>query len=204
MPAFQIAIDGEDLATVSTDGLRVLAVHLRGNRSDDAFVTVRLDGTTTESESLTWLHDLEIRTAQTVTLRFLETSETSARGKTIDELYPDDEEDVDEAGDGESDEELSPTAMLADLQARPLLRDGYGLKLQLAEGQSVESRTTAEEHGFGLTVLWNQMRPERVSVALSCHTLEQAVHRSPSRELARDYVSAPGEIRLQVRGPCLA
>lgn len=192
MPAFQIAIDGENLATVSTDGLRMFAVDLRGDRSDDGFVTLLLHGTTTESESLTWLHDLEIRPAQTVTLRFLETGETSTPGKTIDDLYPDNEEDVDETADEAPDEELSPPTMLARLKARPLIRDGYGLKLQLAQGQSVESRTTAEENGFDLTVLWNQMRPARASVRLSCHTLEQAVHRIPNRELAREDMSAPG------------
>ena len=199
MPALQIAIDGENLATVNTDGLQMLAVHVHGGRSDDALAWVDFHGTTTESEFLTWLADRDLRPGQTVTLRFLETGETSARGKTIDELYPDDEEDVDEAADKEPDEELSPTAMLAILKARPLFRDGYGLSLRLAQGQSVEGRTTPEEHGFGLTVLWNETCPERVSIGLCCQTLEQAVQRKPSRELAREYVSAPGEIRLQVK-----
>lgn len=176
MPALTVSIDGITLATVSTDGYDVMSVRVGGTRIDENLATLDLSGgsypESGESTYLTWISDVPLQAGQVVTVTFLDAALTSHAGKTIEELFPD------EPPSKQTD--FRPTAdMFAELRAMPTLRDRFSFSLVSSSGTNFAGETTTDEHGFGFTVLWNSLNPDRARASLHSYTLSNLEARGP-------------------------
>lgn len=176
MPALRVSIDGATLATVSMDGYDVMSVRAGGTRIADGLATLDLSGGSYpefgESTYLTWINEVPLQTGQVVTVTFLEAASSSHAGKTIEELFPDEQPST--------QTDFKPTAeMFAELRAMPALRDRFSFRLVSSSGTNFAGETALDEHGFGLTVLWNSSNPERARVSLHSYTLNNLEARGP-------------------------
>ena len=189
MSTFIVSLDGALLAKVNTDGFEVLSIRLGGTRVDDEFAVLDVSAGAypegREKTHLIWINSLPVRPGQLVQIGFAEEGATSHPGKTIGELFPDEEVALD------ADFKLS-SKMFAELRRRPSLRDGYSFNCRLPSGEMHRSATTSDEHGFGLNVLWNAYRPERASFSLHTYTIDSIEQRSPGRDHLHQYFS-PGQ-----------
>ncbi|WP_431263337.1 hypothetical protein ACQ859_25680 [Roseateles chitinivorans] len=193
MPAISILVDGEPIATANTEGLSVLSAHVQGARSDEAFASVDLHGTTLEQSTfLIWIGSLTLQPGQQVEVRFMEVGETAPPGKTIEELFPD------EPGDEEPDDETSEASAFEKIRAKPLHRAGYGLAFSSSDGVAFEGRTGEDDHAFALHVAWNMYRPDRAHLSLRAYTLDELESRAPLRDMVREYLQAPCTVNLRI------
>jgi hypothetical protein len=196
MPAIAVLLDHELLATVNTSGYDVVSVCVHGTRIDDGFATLEMSGgaypDSGESTHLIWINSKELRPGQRVEVHFRETGETFPAGKTIRELFPEEQ-------DGEEPVEFVPTeAVFAELRTRPLLRAGFSFELQGSAGNSFAGRTAPEDHGFGFNLLWNSHRAQRAGYSLHAYTLDDLEQRTDVEDYVREYVEAPYALTLRV------
>jgi hypothetical protein len=174
MPALRISIDGNEVATVCTDGYDVVNARVSGTRIDDEPATLGVSGTSQpengESVYRTWVNELPLKPGQVVAVSLLESASTSHAGKTIEELFP--EEDITEEADF-----TVTTEMFAELRAKPKLREKYSFLLKSSSGASFAGESKPDEHGFSFSVVWNSFHPERARISLHSYTLDSLENR---------------------------
>jgi len=169
MPAFSVAIDGNTIATVCTDGFNVMNVRASGTLVEEEVANLDLSGGSYpengESTSLTWVNHVPLSAGQIITISFLESAQSSHAGKTIEELFPN------EARTEISD--FKPTAeIFEEIRAKSKLRNKYIFHLKTSKGSNFDGGTKPGDFGFALSVLWNWLSPERASMSLHSYTLE--------------------------------
>jgi hypothetical protein len=195
MPSLTVSLDGAVLATVCCDGYDVVSVRVGGTRVEEEFAAVGMTAgcypDEGESTSLTWVNELELLPGQTVAVSLLKDGVTSHPGKTIDELFPD--EEPTEVVDFKITQE-----MLQELRAKPPRRVGWGFQLNSSSGTSYSGRTAPAEHGFGFSVLWNMHRPERASVSLHSYTIDSLEHRTPMHDHVREHLQLGQSVAIKV------
>jgi hypothetical protein len=182
MAAITVELNSQRLVAVGTEGIDLIAVNIDGDRFGPDLAVLRVTGGTYpeggESEYVIWQEDYPLSAGDRVSITFSDTGDTSKPAKTIDELYPD-------------KEALPPSSypsakdMLAKLAQRPTLHEYLGFKVSRPDGTLVSGRTSAEEHGFGFSVLWNSRGTQRVRVGLHTYTLEGAANREGGIDHAR-------------------
>jgi hypothetical protein len=176
MPLLRVLVDGIQVAAVSTESLDVLAVDLSGTKIDETFAHIGLSGgrypAGRESEHLIWLSELVVHPGQRVRVEVAASGENSHAGKTIDELFPEDAEDIEDSEEPQ-DLPLSRDAIVDNVAARAQMRTGYHFAVESSSGAACSAKVSADEHGFGISFLWNSVRAERVSASLHTYSLEQ-------------------------------
>lgn len=175
MPNLRVLVDGVEVAAVCTEDLHVLGASLSGTKIDEAFATLDMHGSRYpaegESTYLIWLNHPPVEPGQTVRVEVSAPGSNSHAGRTIDELFPDGNEEPEEAA-------LSPEEMLENLGKRPKVRSRYQFSVRSSAGEECTAETSAEDHGFSFSFLWNYHRPERVHASLHTYSLEQLRARS--------------------------
>jgi hypothetical protein len=189
MRAFSIAIDGSTVASVTTEELDVLSVSITGAKIDDDAAHVECSGGSypdgAESTYLIWLSDVPLRPGQVVRVSVFDQGAKSHPGKTIDELCPNEPVLTD-------NEWLSKEDVIAKLRLRSHVRDRLSLVLRSSRGPEIRAALKPEEHGFGISILWNWVNPERVSASLHTYSLDQLLTREEFAYHFRDRLE-PGD-----------
>jgi hypothetical protein len=197
VPALSISLDEVVLATVSCVGLDVVAASVSGTRIDEEFATLGFTGGSYpgngESAHFIWVNEVALLPGQRVGVSFLREASTSHQGLTIDELFPDGE-----STDGRERFEPTPE-MFDDLRGREKLREGYLLHYASTPGTAYAGRTSEDKHGFGLTVLWNSFRPERVSVSLHSYALHSVEKCSPGQYHVQEHLQVGHSVSLEIK-----
>jgi hypothetical protein len=195
MPALSVSIDGNTIATVCTDGYDTLSIHAGGTRIDDDLANLDIAGGSYpkdgESTYLTWVNALPLQSGQVVIISFIESATSSHAGKTIEELFPD-EEPI------EMPDFKPTTEMFNELRAKPKLRDQFYFRLESSLGTSFVGETTPDEHGFGFTILWHSSHPERARVSLHSYTLESMEARGPTNYHVEERIHVGDSVRLEI------
>ena len=185
MPSgFQVTLNGHELVTVSTEGLNLVDIRVSGIRSMPEFaqldVTGGCHGEGIEDKYLLWEADRLVQPGGEICVTLVENALTSRPGKTIEETYADEEEQM---GPHRSTEQMF------ELRAQePLLRDGYVLSVQPRTGETITARTLPEEWTFSYSVRWVWLHPERATVTLSSTSLESIAKREVGRSHARFHI----------------
>lgn len=155
MPAFRISVDDDVMATVNTEGFDMFTVHVSGNRSWECRAMVDVAAgrypTGAPSTYVIFLPDMQLLAGQRVTVALLEDGVTGPAGKTIDELYPD-EQGAPEIHDFGITEER-----MAEIAALPVWHDNFAFDYLSSDGTSIAVETPAEDDSFRLTLLWDSL-----------------------------------------------
>ena len=126
---------------------------------------------------------------QEVSVALLADAPNSHAGKTIDELFPETKAEPPAP-------ERSFAELMEELRARPRLHERFAFALETSGGTKYEGEAPSSAHGFGFSVLWNWLRPERVSVSLHTYTLDDLTERRSLNDLVREYIPIGGMARL--------
>jgi hypothetical protein len=170
MPALGVLVDDQLIARVRTDGLDVLTVRVSGTKIDELFATLDVSGGSYPENApfthLVWLSEFKLQPGQRIRVEFSEEGETLHAGKTLEELFPESSE--------EKHGPMPGRAQLVDeVRKHVRVREHYGFSVRSSGGASASAEAAPNEHGFGVSVLWDWVRPERVSASLHTYTLEQ-------------------------------
>jgi len=177
MPALKIKLNGQDLVTVSTQGLNVLAVRASGTRLGPDRCAVHVHGgvypAAGESTDLTWVNDAPLAPGDRLEVHLLADGATSQRGKTLDELFPG------EALSGP--EELKPKEVLfSELEQMPSVFARIGLHFASSSLGELVGAMASDEHGYAFSVVWDSYHPtERARVSLHTFTLRALAEGEP-------------------------
>ncbi len=170
MPSIAVFVDGALMARVNSEGLDILTVNVGSTKADETLATIEFSGgkypDDGDSSHLIWLNELQLSSGQTVRVLVSASGDTTAPGRTLEELYP----DLPEEKEGPMP---TRSQLIAEVSKRPHFREGYSFTLRSSSGAAVEAAMDPEEHGFSASFLWNWVRPERVSASLHTYSLAQ-------------------------------
>lgn len=196
MPCLTVTLDGNLLAAVPCDGFDVVTARISGTRIDEDFVNIGVTGGSYpdegESTYLTWVNEVALKPGQQVHITLLETGVASHAGKTLEELFP--EEELEAAPD-----DFKPThEMFEELRARPKLREGYAFLYHSTLGTQCTGRTRPEDHGIAFSALWNCHRPERIGVSINTYTIDSVEQRNSGTDHVREYLQIGQSATVQI------
>lgn len=195
MPALQVSVDGKPVATVDTHGLNVLTVSVGGTKVDEPFASLGVRGGSYPDEGpsthLIWVNEIPLKQGQVVSVSLLTSSSTSAEGKTIKELFPDEPPEATEAK-----RELNE--IFDGLRAMPRLHDHFAFSFTTSQGGKYVGSAPLSAHGFSLSVIWNWLHPERVSASLHTYTLNDLQERRTLNYLASKFIPVGQSVRFEL------
>ena len=195
MPFLNVTVDGAAVATIDTDGRDIVTIRVGGSRDDEDFADLSVTGGIYDRDGTTehriWVDQMQLVVGQIVGIEFLTESSPLGEGKTIEELYPG-------LPEFRVPTSVDRAELAAEIRQLPLVRDGFTVRLAGADGRTTTYATASDEHGFGFNVLWNSQRPDRISVSLSCYTIDSVATETPGRNLASQKIQLPGRIHLEL------
>ena len=169
MAGLMVAINGKSLASVSDDGLNIIAVQIHGDVVGEELAVVEvfggLYGQGAADKHLIWIADHEISQDDEVEITFVEEISTSHEGKTIEELHP---ESSSSAESGQSMHDL-----YEELSALPKVRERFTFNLVAPNGEMMRTRTGPDDYSFHLSAMWRWIKPTEARVSLTSNTLEK-------------------------------
>ena len=194
MAGFQVTVNGRHLASVSNEDLNIIAVNVHGDVIGEELATVEVFGGNygngEADKHLIWVSDHEISTDDEVEIVFREDVSTSPPGKTIEELYPEAEN---QDGSRQSMEDL-----FKELATRPKLREKHTFELVLPDGDLIRTSTGHDDYSFHFGAMWKWTKPDEARVSLSSNTLEKIAKREDGSNHAMFKMQFGQKVKLRV------
>ena len=194
MLAICIEHNGNRISSVNTGGFDVLAVNLSGSRDRREFATLNFSGVRSsggDKVSLTWISELMLHAGDVVSVSLLPPAEHSDQGKTLAELFPDEDWDG-EFAMPDMDE------VMREAEARPCFHDAFCFSLDSSSGKRYAGTTRPPESQFALTVLWNFVEPEQAHMSLSSTSLENVRRREAGRKHVYERMRAGSSVSFRL------
>jgi hypothetical protein len=195
MPALRILIDNDHIATIRCNDFHVVSAHVMGSLADASFAqlefTASIHPEKGDSTYLIWVTGHEIKPGQKITVWFLEDAETTGRGRTIDELYPNESVVM-------SEPDIPLEAIFQELRNKPNVRSNFTFVASTPSEPNYLGAFENSEFSFGFHALWNWLNPERVGISLSTSTIDSIELRAPGRDHFREYITYPQSVEFQV------
>ena len=185
MPCLSIQLDGAQVTTIDLDEMHVVDVSVRGSLDQVPRATLgAMGGNYGEGGSghVIWVSDLSVQPGQSVSVEFTEDCAMGDRGRTIQELFPDDEPCT------ETDFALTE-AMIAEIRARPNLHESFAVQIETSTGQHAIAVSNERSTSFTFRVLWDWTRPSQVRVHLSTHFLDDIIERNGGTNHMEEFLS---------------
>ena len=195
MPFLRVAVDGQSVASIGTDGRELVSVHVGGTRVNDEYADLGVSGGVYSGDGASdhriWVDQMPLSVGQVVEVALLEHDTAVGEGRTIEQLYP------------ASENVAPPTSadnaeMFADIRRLPQLREGFTVRFTSSAESAGLFSTTPDEHGFGFNVLWNSLHPERASVSLHAYTIDGVESGESGRVHVRERMPIGGTVRLEL------
>ncbi len=187
-------LNGLELATVSSDGLSLLSLRVHGDRISPEFASIEISGglygDEVEHKHLIWESDRIIAPGDEVSVTFLETAISSRSGKTIDELYADEDEPQ---GPWQPIEQ-----MFQNIAQRPKVRDRFSFLIHSSSSEPMSFETLPDDHSFGFSATWIWMHPERLRISLNSNTLENIAKREGGTDHASFRMQYGDQVKFRV------
>jgi hypothetical protein len=194
MPGLAVSVNGKEVATVSTEGYNLLSVRVSGDLVSEEFASLDVSGGLygegENDQHLIWVNLIPLCPGDEVAVTFLERATTSHVGKTIDELFPEDERPM---GPWEPLEK-----MFEDLAKEPRVRERFSFVVAPPNGTPIRAETMPEDYSFGFSVSWAWKYPERVRVSLSSASLENIAKRISGTDHAEFKLQMGQGVKLRV------
>jgi hypothetical protein len=193
-----VTLNGEFLVSVATAEFEILDIGVSGDVLGPQHATLRVSGGSysegKELQYLIWEDERTLVPGDSITVAFSGEGTTSRPGKTIDEIYPDEKPTTTEPF-------APPEEVVRELKGRPKAFQSLAFEFVHSDGTRVESHTSADEHGFAFTVLWNSHRPERARVALHTYTLDSLITKENGKYHAEARLSDGDRVTFKVLAP---
>ncbi len=194
MAGFLVTVNGKQLASVSNEGLNIIAVQVHGDVIGEELATVEVFGGNygngEADKHLIWVSDYEISTRDEVEIAFSEDVATSYPGKTIEELHPE---------TGKHDEPCQPTEdLFKELATRPKLREKHTFELVAPDGEVIRTSTGHDEYSFHFSAMWKWTKPDEARASLTSNSLEKIAKREDGSNHASFTLQFGQSVKLRV------
>jgi hypothetical protein len=173
MPAISIQLDLVQLAMINLEGMEVVDVSVHGALERHPKATLDAHGGNYSEGGcgqLIWVAEQPLQQGQVLKVTLIESCDAWDQGKTIDELFPDEEPCT------QTDFTISEE-MAAEIRARPNLHEAFSVHVKTSHGQRAETVSDPLNSNFSFSVMWNFTQPTQVRVRLNTHCLDDVVAR---------------------------
>jgi hypothetical protein len=194
MSSISIEVNGRGIATISLAGIEVVDVFVHGalDREQKAILSA-MGGNYSEGGCghLIWIADRCLLPGEVLSVRFNEACDTATPGKTIDELYPDEEPST------KSDFSISDE-MAAEIRARPRLHERFIVQVETSLAQQAKATSDDLNTDFTFSFLWNRFQPDQVRVRLATYCLDDVLARTGGTEHLKNTLSIGDDVTFLV------
>ena len=194
MPGFQLSVNGQLIGKLSTDGLSVVAVHVHGDTVGPELAEIDITGGRYGQENdnchLIYVSSREVASGDLVEVQFLEHTETTLKGHTIEELFEDEPEIW--------GPHLPEGEEFARLERTPKVRNSFRFEMLSPGSEPLNGCTVPDTFTLGLHILWDWTRPETARVSLSSNTLERISRRESGESYAKFKLQFNQSVRLRL------
>ena len=194
MAGFRIKVNEKELVSVSNEDFNILTVQVQGDVLGDELAEIEMHGGYYGEDKpkthYIWLNGYEVKESDEIEIEFLENLETSTPGKTIEELFPENDEKNETS---ESMEEL-----FSYLSQQPRKRQGFSIELEHSSGDIKRCLIPPEDYSFMFIIMWKWHAPERASVSLTSNTLEGVAKQKSGTAHARAKLSFGEGVKIRV------
>jgi hypothetical protein len=174
MPGISVEVNGTRIATINLAGMEVVDLSVSGalDRPPGAIIhsggSYRKDGA---YSYLIWIAEHALLPGEVLMVSLDESCGIADQGKTIDELYPDEEPCT--RTDFTIDENMA-----AELRARPRLHEAFLVQADTSSGQHAAAASDDLNTDFSFSLLWDSFRPNQARVRLATHCLDDVLSRT--------------------------
>ncbi|MCB9875936.1 MAG: hypothetical protein H6821_17350 [Planctomycetaceae bacterium] len=181
MPGFRLTVNSQLVGTLSTDELTVVALHVHGDTIGPEIAEIDVTGGRYGDENdnlhLILVSSREISPGDLVEIGFLEETETTLKGQTIEELFADEPEIWGPL--------LPESEEIARLERTLKSRNSFNYEMLIPDSPPLSGCTVPGTFTLGLHVVWDSSRPESARVSLSSNSLERIGKRESGDNYAK-------------------
>jgi hypothetical protein len=173
MPGMTIEVNGIRIATIDLTGMEVLDVSVYGALDSDPKAALTAMGSNGDHDGRgnpVWLFDHALLAGEVLSVRMTEPCGSADRGKSIDELFPD------EPPSGQTDFTITAD-MAAEIRSRPRLHEAFIVQAEISSGQQAMAASDELNTCFTFGLLWNCFRPDRARIRLETYCLDDVLAR---------------------------
>lgn len=174
MPGISVEVNGTRIATISLAGMQVMDVSVFGALNHDPKARLNAAGNHRAGDGygyLIWIAEQALLPGDAVRVSLDASCGIADSGKTIAELYPDEEPCT------RTDFTIDET-MAAQLRARPRLHDAFAVQVETSSGQQATAASDDLNTDFSFSLLWDSSRPDQARVRLATHCLDDVLSRT--------------------------
>ena len=168
MASLHVELDGARVTTINLSEMGIVTVSVHGalDRSPKAVMDAGGGSLAQDGPGyLIWVPELTVQAGAVVKVTLHEACDNTDQGKTIGELYPDDEPCT------QTDFTLND-AMAAEIRARPQLHQAFSVRAATSQGQQAMAASDINNTSFTFSVIWDHTRPSQARVHLSTNCLD--------------------------------
>jgi hypothetical protein len=173
MPGIAIELNGSHFITIDLAGMNVVDVSVYGALDQAPKAVLDACGGNYSDGGgghLIWVAEQSILPGEALNVKLIEACGIGAKGRTIQELYPDNEP-VSQT-DFTINEEMA-----AEIRARPRLHKAFSVEAATSNGQLAAAISNELNTSFTFSVLWIFARPNQARVSLTTHCLDDVLAR---------------------------
>ena len=185
MSCIVIEVNGRGIAAISLAGMDVVDVSVHGalDREQKAMLSA-MGGNYSEGGvgHLIWIAEHGLLPGEVVGVSLSEAYDFATIGKTIAELYPDEEPSTN------VDFSISDH-MAEEIRARPRLHEAFAVQVDTSLAQVANATSDDFNTDFTFNVLWNRFQPDQVRIRLATYCLDDVLARNGGKEHLKDILS---------------
>ena len=173
MPCLAVELDGARVTMISLAGMDVVDVSVHGALDRNPKAGLHAMGVNPSAggrSSLIWLPEQALLAGQVVRVTLVDTCEHADPGKTMEELFPDDEPCT------QTDFTIN-AAMAAEIRSRPRLHQSFSVQASTSQGQQAMATSDEQSTSFTFGVVWDFAGPNQARVRLTTHCLDDVLAR---------------------------
>jgi hypothetical protein len=174
MSGISVEVNGTRIATISLAGREVVDVSVYGALDRHQKATLNAGGNHLVDDGyghLIWITEQALLPGDVVRVSLDESCGIADQGKTIDELYPDEEPST--RTDFTIDENMA-----AEMRTRPRLHEAFAVQVETSSGQQATAASDDLNTDFSFSLLWDSSRPHQARVRLATYCLDDVLART--------------------------
>jgi hypothetical protein len=194
MLCISIEVNGRCIATIDLAGMDVVNVSVHGalDREQKAILSAT-GGNYAEGGCghLIWIAERGLLPGDVLRVMLSEAGDIATRGKTIAELYPDEESST------KPDFSISDK-MAEEIRARPRLHEGFVVQVETSLAQEATATSDDLNTDFTFSFFWDRFRSNQVRVRLATYCLDDVLARTGGTEHLKNTLSIGDDVRFSV------
>ena len=195
-PGLIVRVNKKVIASVCAANLNIISVRIGGDVISNEVATLDVTGgyygDPEETRHLLWVTDHEVLEHDEVEIEFVQFSENSHVGKTIEEVFPD--------AIDQTKEQLQDINDLAEfLHQQPSVRKGFDVCVRVGDAEEQVFEVREPNYLFSISAMWDWKSLDSAKFWVSSSTIQSIVTKQSGTSYLRQRMSSGQLVRIRIR-----